>query len=93
MITLTFLVRIEFPENLSVLNVHLGDLPQYLLMFAAGTFACRHNWFRSVPGRSAAMWAVGALVMSIPLLAMLVIRRLSFSPSSDNRRGNCTSFH
>ncbi|HEX3395404.1 MAG TPA: acyltransferase [Steroidobacteraceae bacterium] len=36
MAALTYLIRIPFPENRSVLNMHLGDFPEYALMFIAG---------------------------------------------------------
>src|SRR5713101_3412839 len=40
----TFIVRIFIPEDVAVLNVHPGDLPQYILMFSAGIAAHRHRW-------------------------------------------------
>ncbi len=40
----TFLVRIGVSEGASVLNVHPGDFPQYLLMYAAGAFGYRGDW-------------------------------------------------
>ena len=39
MATTTFAVRIAIHADASVLNVHPGDLPQYILMFAAGASA------------------------------------------------------
>jgi hypothetical protein len=37
----TFVVRIDVPQTVSVLNMHPGDFPQYILMFAAGVVAGR----------------------------------------------------
>ncbi len=37
----TFLVRIAVTEDVSVLNMHPGDFPQYALMFAAGALGYR----------------------------------------------------
>ncbi len=73
--TSTFLARIVFPENESVLNVHLGDFPQYLLMFSVGTVAYRTAWLERFPDRLAVRWSIGTLLMSIPLLLMLIVAR------------------
>ena len=53
----TFLVRIAVSEDASVLNVHPGDFPQYVLMFAAGAFGYRGNWMAELPDRSCVRWA------------------------------------
>jgi len=71
----TFLVRIASPENKSVLNVHLGDFPQYILMFSAGIVAYRGAWLERFPDRLAVQWSVGALLISMPLLAILLDAR------------------
>ena len=68
----TFLARIVSPENTSVLNVHLGDFPQYILMFSAGIVAYRGSWLEHFPDRLAAQWSVGALLISTPLLVILL---------------------
>jgi glucan biosynthesis protein C len=69
----TFLVRIGVPETVSVLNMHPGDFPQYILMFAAGVVAYRGRWLSELPQRLASRWAVGALLLSLPLLVMLIV--------------------
>ena len=71
----TFLVRIVLPENRSILNVHPGDFPQYIVMFSAGILAYRGAWLERFPDRFAAKWAVGALLISIPLLVLLIFAR------------------
>jgi glucan biosynthesis protein C len=68
----TFLVRIVSPENNSVLNVHLGDFPQYILMFSAGIATYRGSWLQRLPDRLALQWSVGALLISMPLLVVLL---------------------
>ena len=68
----TFLVRTVSPENKSVLNVHLGDFPQYILMFSAGIIAYRGAWLERFPDRLAVQWSLGALLISMPLLAILL---------------------
>ena len=71
----TFLMRIVSPENRSVLNVHLGDFPQYILMFFAGIVAHRNAWLERFPDRLALRWSAGSLLISIPLLVILVFTR------------------
>jgi glucan biosynthesis protein C len=73
----TFLARIVTPENKSVLNMHPGDFPQYILMFSAGIFAYRGAWFQRVSDRFAAKWAFGALFTSMLLLGILIVERES----------------
>jgi glucans biosynthesis protein C len=62
----TFLVRIVVAEDASVLNVHPGDFAQYVLMFAAGTFAYRGE-------RSCLRCGSGLLVFAGVLLAALIM--------------------
>ena len=69
----TFLVRIAVPETVSVLNMHPGDFPQYILMFAAGVVAWRGRWFDRLSPRTATRWALGTLMLSLPLLVLLVV--------------------
>lgn len=69
----TFAVRIGVQAGTSVLNVHPGDLPQYLLMFAAGAHGFRGNWMTGLAGRSCLRWGALALAISAPLFAALVL--------------------
>ena len=69
----TFAVRIAIHADASVLNVHPGDLPQYILMFAAGSFGYRGNWMLGVAERSCIRWGLLALSLSAPLFAALVL--------------------
>ena len=69
----TFVVRVFVPETISVLNMHPGDFPQYVLMFAAGIAVRRGGWFERLPQRLAARWALGTLLLSVPLLAVLIV--------------------
>jgi surface polysaccharide O-acyltransferase-like enzyme len=69
----TFVVRIGVPETVSVLNMHPGDVPQYIMMFAAGVVAWRGRWLDELPQRLASRWAIGALLLSLPLLAVLIV--------------------
>jgi glucans biosynthesis protein C len=69
----TFLVRIGVSEGASVLNVHPGDFPQYVLMYAAGAFGYRSNWLGKLPDRFCMRWALLALSLSVPLFAALIL--------------------
>ncbi|OKO74325.1 acyltransferase family protein [Bradyrhizobium sp. AS23.2] len=69
----TFAVRIVMQAGTSVLNVHPGDLPQYLLMFAAGAYGYRGNWITGLAERSCLRWGALALAISAPLFAALVL--------------------
>lgn len=69
----TFLVRIAVDEGASVLNMHPGDFPQYLLMFAAGCFGYRGAWFATLSDRVALRWAALALAASVPVFVAIVV--------------------
>ena len=68
----TFIVRIFIPEDVAVLNVHPGDLPQYILMFSAGIAAHRHRWLESLSTHSGMVLALGLLVPSFALFVILL---------------------
>jgi acyltransferase-like protein len=69
----TFLARIGISEGASVLNMHPGDFPQYVLMYAAGAFGYRGNWLAGLPDRLCIRWASIALSLSVPLFAALLL--------------------
>ncbi len=69
----TFFVRIAVTEDASVLNMHLGDFPQYALMFAAGAFGYRGRWLVGLPERFCLRWAWVALTLAVPLFVALVV--------------------
>jgi glucans biosynthesis protein C len=69
----TFAIRVGVSEGASVLNVHPGDFPQYVLMFAAGAFGYRGNWLTCVPDRACLRWALLALSLSVPLFVALIL--------------------
>jgi peptidoglycan/LPS O-acetylase OafA/YrhL len=69
----TFAVRIVIPAGTAVLNVHPGDLPQYVLMFAAGAYGYRGNWMTGLAEASCVRWGAPALGLSVPLFAALVL--------------------
>jgi fucose 4-O-acetylase-like acetyltransferase len=67
----TFVVRIVIPENVAILNMHLGDFPQYLLMFGAGILAYSGDWLEEADKHIAASWSAGLLSAAVVLLMAL----------------------
>jgi glucans biosynthesis protein C len=87
MAMLTFLVRIVAPENIAVLNVHVGDCLQYILMFVAGTLAYRGSWLTCFRSDSAQNWALYSLGIAAPLLLLLVLLRPSLGDNTNMYNG------
>ena len=83
----TFLVRVVVPDNVAVLNVHLGDCPQYVLMFIAGTWAYRGNWLDRLRGRFVQYWATATLGAAVPLLVLLILLRPSMGNDTQPYNG------
>ena len=75
MASATFVTRISLPQGTSILNMHPGDFPQYILMFAAGVATYRGRWLDRLPVRFALRWSSVALGCSILLLAALLTMR------------------
>jgi glucan biosynthesis protein C len=69
----TFLVRTGISEGASVLNMHPGDFPQYILMYAAGALGFRGHWLDGLSDRLCVRWASIALSLSVPLFAALLL--------------------
>ncbi len=57
----TFVVRLVQPANTTFLNMHLGDFPQYVLLFGAGVLAARQGWLPRLPFSTGMRWLVVAL--------------------------------
>jgi glucan biosynthesis protein C len=55
----TFFVRVMRPPSL--LNMHLGDFPQYVLLFAAGIVAARGRWLEKLSFASGMRWLIAAM--------------------------------
>jgi surface polysaccharide O-acyltransferase-like enzyme len=73
MACMTFLIRIPLPENISVLNIHPGDFPQYILMFSVGILAGYRGWLIGIPRVTGLRWAAILVATSLALFAALVI--------------------
>jgi fucose 4-O-acetylase-like acetyltransferase len=52
----TFLVRLLQPANTTFLNMHLGDFPQYVLLFSAGVLTARQGWLPQLSFSSGMRW-------------------------------------
>jgi len=66
----TFLVRaLRAP---TILNMHLGDFPQYILLFCAGIFAARRGFLWSLKRKAAMRWLLTLPVSFAVWLAILV---------------------
>ena len=65
-----FAIRGLFPDR-SILNMHIGDFSQYILLFAAGIVASRNGWLRDFPYERGVRWIV--VVLPLGFLAWLAI--------------------
>jgi len=59
MATFTFLIRVERPSPF--LNMHLGDFPQYILLFSAGIAAAGRKWLSKLNLGTGIGWMALAL--------------------------------
>jgi surface polysaccharide O-acyltransferase-like enzyme len=69
----TFLVRIAVTEDVSVLNMHPGDFPQYALMFAAGALGYRGGWMIGLSDRFCWRSASVTLALAVVLFVALIL--------------------
>ena len=75
MAAVAFVVRLWFPaRSTQILDLHLWQWPQCMIMFGFGVVAARRGWLTGVPRRlyRGCGWAVGATVLALPLLAILL---------------------
>jgi peptidoglycan/LPS O-acetylase OafA/YrhL len=68
----TFLTRTQIPAGASVLNMHPGDFPQYILMFLAGLLAARGRWLEEISDRTVIIVALTTLAISVALWIALL---------------------
>jgi hypothetical protein len=68
----TFLVRLALPSDSSFLkHMHLGDFPQYVLLFSAGIFAGNGSWLPKLSFLLGVRWL--GIVMPFGFAAWFVI--------------------
>jgi hypothetical protein len=73
MAALTFVVRLVLPPGASFLNMHLGDFPQYILLFGAGVVAARGEWLLKLSFLTGVRWLM--VVLPAGFAAWLMILR------------------
>jgi glucan biosynthesis protein C len=73
MASFTFLVRLMMPSGASLLNMHLGDFPQYILLFSAGILAARGRWLLKLSSSSGTGWLM--IVLPAGFVAWFIILR------------------
>jgi surface polysaccharide O-acyltransferase-like enzyme len=71
MASVTFFVRLMMPSGISFLNMHLGDFPQYILLFSAGIVAARGRWLFKLNSSSGIRWLM--IVLAAGFVAWLII--------------------
>jgi glucan biosynthesis protein C len=67
----TFVVRLVLPSGVSFLNMHLGDFPQYILLFSGGILAARKHWLPTLSFSSGIRWLT--IVLPLGFAAWLMI--------------------
>jgi len=73
MALLTFFVRLIMPSGTSLLNMHLGDFPQYVLLFSAGILAARGRWLLKLSSSSGIRWLM--IVLPAGFVAWFILLR------------------
>ena len=68
---LTFVDRLVLPSGFSFLNMHLGDFPQYILLFSGGILAARKHWLANLSFSSGIRWL--AIVLPFGVATWLTI--------------------
>jgi glucans biosynthesis protein C len=63
----TFVTRIWFREDRAIFNFHVGDFPQYILMFYLGAQVQRNAWLDGIPSKLANRIAAGNLIIAVGL--------------------------
>jgi glucans biosynthesis protein C len=83
MAALTFFVRLVFPSGASFLNMHLGDFPQYILLFSAGVLAAHNRWLPKLNFSAGIRWLM--IVLPVGFAAWLVILRTGGALAGNGR--------
>jgi glucans biosynthesis protein C len=61
MAAFTWVIRLVVLPGTAVLNMHIGDFPQYVLMFSAGILAARRGWLLALDESAGIRWLVVVL--------------------------------
>ena len=71
------IVRVPFPSGLSILNMQLGDFPQYILLFGAGIVAARRDWLPKLSYSLGLRWLVTVLPAGFLLWLAIAYTKVS----------------
>lgn len=74
MAALTFIVRAVHAP--SVLNLHLGDFTQYVLLFSAGVAAGRHKWLGQLRFARGLRWLILCVPSGLFVLLSLLVTQI-----------------
>jgi glucan biosynthesis protein C len=62
---LTFLIRIFYPIDVRPLEIPLGQLIQYLMMFGIGVISVRYLWFEKMTKKHVKLWLTTIVVTAL----------------------------
>jgi len=68
----TFFSRLPLPPGWSLLNMHIGDFPQYILLFSAGVIAARTRWLQNLRLASGVYSLLAALTVGLAAWFLLL---------------------
>ena len=85
-----FLFRALLPPGYTLLNMHLGDFAQYILLFAAGVVAARGRWLFKLSFRNGLRWLM--IVLPLGFIAWLSIL-LAGGAAHGNSRAFSSGWH
>lgn len=68
-----FLIRALVSPGTSILNMHIGDFAQYILLFSAGVLAARGGWLQTIPEKLGMRWLI--VVLPLGFAAWLALLR------------------
>lgn len=62
---LTFLIRIFYPIDVRPLEIPLGQIIQYLMMFGVGIISVRYLWFEKMTRKHVKLWLTAIIVSAV----------------------------
>lgn len=85
MAMVTFLIRALRPPTF--LNMHLGDFPQYILLFTAGILAARRGWLLKLPWSQGMRWLAVTLPVGFTAWLAILIAGGALEPNGQTHFG------
>jgi hypothetical protein len=74
MAAVTFVVRLIIPPGTTILNLHIGDFPQYILMFNAGILAARGRRSLAFDESAGIRWLVTVLPVGFVIWLIVLLK-------------------